>query len=71
MSPGLDSILTGSPFHKGTAKKGRMGIKTDEIIIRCDYTKVSATARDDLENVEDEDLIWWSWDGKIIGFSDL
>lgn len=67
MSPGLDSILTGSPCREGGTKKGRACTKTDEIIIRCDYAQDS---RDDSGNAEGDDLIWWSWDGKIAGFSD-
>lgn len=70
MSPGLDSVLAGSPCNE-RAKKGRVGIKTDEIIIRCDCARDSAVARDTPENVEGDELIWWSWDGKIVGFSDL
>jgi hypothetical protein len=71
MSPGLDSILAGSPCGERTIKKGRTAINTDEIIISCDYAKVSAAAGDDQESVEGDDLIWWSWDGKIVGLSDL
>lgn len=69
MSPGLDSVLTGLRSHKGITKKERAGVKTDEIVIHCDYPKVSVDT-EGLENVEDGDLIWWSWDGKIVGFGD-
>lgn len=71
MSPGLDSILAGTPCHEGMTKKGHVGIKTDEITIRCDFAKDSAAAMDESGNSEDDDLIWWSWDGKIVGFKDL
>jgi hypothetical protein len=70
MSPGLDSVLAGLRSHEGTTKKERAGVKADEIVICCDYPKVSVVTEDDLENVEDGDLIWWSWDGKIAGFGD-
>lgn len=71
MSPGLDSILVRSPCHERAATKGPVGIKTDEIIIRCDHSQVSTAGRDGSEKVEGDDMIWWSWDGKIAGFSDL
>lgn len=73
MSSGLDSVLHGLRLggHEETAKKGCAGVKTDEIIIRCGYAKVSAATSDNPENVEADDLIWWSWDGKIVGFGDL
>lgn len=71
MSPGLDSVLDRLRVHEGTEKKGRAGVKTDEIVIRCDYAKVSAAESDTLESAEADDLIWWSWDGKIVGFGDL
>ena len=71
MSPGLDSVLDGPRDHEGVAKKGRTGIKTEEVVIRCDYTKVPAATSDNTEDVEADDLIWWSWDGKIVGFGDL
>ena len=68
MSPGLDSVLTGLRGHEAMEKKGRVGIRTDEVLIRCDYAKVPAAESDKLESIEADDLIWWSWDGKIIGF---
>jgi len=71
MTPELDSVLYGLRSHKEVAKKGRAGIKTDEVIIRCDYAKVSEATSDGVESVEVDDLIWWSWDGKIVGFGDL
>ena len=71
MSPGLDSILAGTPCHEGMVKKGRVGIRTDEIVIRCGHANVSTATVDDLEHIEGDDLIWWSWDGKIVGLSDL
>lgn len=71
ISPELDTILGGLRGHEGAVKKGRSGVKTDEVVVRCDYTKVSAAASDNVESTEVDDLIWWSWDGKIVGFGDL
>lgn len=73
MSPVLDSVLPTSQCDGKTFKKGRAGAKTDEIVICCDYTKVSAVTRGGPNNPEADadDLIWWSWDGKIVGFGDL
>jgi len=71
MSPGLDSVLGGLQDHEGIAKKGRADIKADEVVIRCDYAKASEVVNDNVESVEADDLIWWSWDEKIVGFRDL
>jgi hypothetical protein len=73
MSPMLDSALPALRCDGETFKKGRAGTKTDEIIIRCDYTKASAVTREGPNNAgaDADDLIWWSWDGKIVGFGDL
>ena len=71
MSPGLDSVLDGLRGREEMERKGRAGVKTDEIVIRCDYAKVPADECDKLESTEADDLIWWSWDGKIIGFGGL
>lgn len=71
MSPGLDSILDGLRDHDGIIKNGRAGIKADEVVIRCDYAKASEVVNDNVESAEIDDLIWWSWDEKIVGFRDL
>ncbi|KAF9651038.1 hypothetical protein BDM02DRAFT_3111357 [Thelephora ganbajun] len=71
MSPALDSVLDRLQGHEEAAKKGRADIKTDEVVIRCNYAKVAVSTSDNPESVEADDLIWWSWDGKIVGFGDL
>ena len=73
MLPELDSLLDGLRSHEGVAKKDRAGVKTDVVVIRCGHSKVSAATGDNMEGVgaDADDLIWWSWDGKIIGFVDL
>jgi hypothetical protein len=73
MSPVLDSVLPASQCDGETFKKGRTGAKTDGIVICCDYTNVPAVTKEGPNNAEADvdDLIWWSWDGKIIGFGDL
>ena len=71
MSPGLDSVLHGLQGHEEIAKKGRTVIKADEVVIRCDYVKTSEVVNDSVESIEADDLIWWSWDEKIVGFRDL
>ena len=71
MSPGLDSVLDGRQGQEGVAKKGSVGANTDEVVIRCDYAKVSEATSDNAGGTEADDLIWWSWDGKIVGFGEL
>lgn len=70
MSPGLDLVLGGVRGHEEVAMKGRTSVKTDGVIIRCDYAKVSEVMSDNPGSVEADDLIWWSWEGKIVGFGD-
>jgi hypothetical protein len=70
MSPGLDSVLGGLRDHEGMARKRRT-INTDEVVIRCDYADILEAAKDNVENLEADELIWWSWDEKILGFGDL
>jgi len=71
MSPGLDSVLDGLQNQERAEKKRRAGVKTDEVIIRCDYTKFQVAENDKPDSLEADELIWWSWDGKIVGFGDL
>lgn len=71
MSPGLNSVLEGLRNQEETGKKKRAGVKTDEIVIRCDYVKFQVAESDKLGSLEADELIWWSWDGKIVGFGDL
>lgn len=71
MSSDLDSVLDGLRGQERVVKKSRVVVKTDEVVVRCNYTNVSATAGDNVESVEADELIWWSWDGKIVGFGDL
>jgi len=71
MSPGLDSVIGGLRDHEGIEKKARVGVNTDEIVIRCDYAIFPGAESCERESAEADDLIWWSWDGKIVGFGDL
>jgi hypothetical protein len=44
----------------------RMGIQKSP----CAVASSEREKRSSAEGEEDDDLIWWSWDGKLLGFSD-
>lgn len=53
-------------------KPQRFGVKTEGVWISC--AGGSREAREDLsQNAserEEDEMIWWAWDGKIVGFND-
>ena len=70
-----------SSFGRSKGSLGA-GVKTLGIKVKCrsslgdevleNFDEVEEDVESEEENEEDEDneLIWWSWDGKLIGFSD-
>lgn len=59
-----------------TGKKGlSKGVKTEGVWVGCRGSGVSDSVRigegAEGEEIEEEDeMIWWVWDGKIVGFAD-
>jgi hypothetical protein len=47
----------------------RAGKKVEGVLVECDRRQEQDG--DDCENDEDDEMIWWSWDGKIVGIGDL
>lgn len=60
----------------GKRKPLRGGVKTEGVWIGCresnglreHQTLISNTSGVDAD--EDDEMIWWAWDGKLVGFSD-
>jgi len=78
LTTSLDSVYDEFLDHSGLtvptvatkkSKPKRSGIKTEGVWVRC----AGALSTEEVipETVDEEDeMIWWSWDGKIVGFSD-
>ena len=56
------------PKNKGL----RLGVKTEGVWVTCrsGSTEDVGIDYDKVKLVEDDEMIWWEWDGKIVGFSD-
>lgn len=68
----VDDATTSVDQDKSTQSKKkplRIGVKTEGVWISCRAS--SSEAQDDANSVKEEDeLIWWQWNGKIAGFSE-
>ncbi len=59
-------------------RRGAAGVKTEGVLVSCCETSpdsdddgVSHPPNPMTEiNEEDDELIWWAWDGKLIGFAE-
>ena len=53
-------------------KMHRLGVKTEGVWIGC--TGTQRATYEDLSQpttvAEEDEMIWWQWDGKIVGFAD-
>ena len=67
--------------HQTSASKSKSKIKTECIRVRCHASNTDQRSKETLESAdsadnvstaqdEDDELIWWAWDGKIEGFSE-
>lgn len=77
----LETFLKDSVVHESeetlNQKKRvpRVGIKTEGVWVGCktrasEPTSTSQTKEDGESSSEEDEMIWWVWDGKIVGFSD-
>ena len=70
----LNDACTGNAAQPG--KKGpSRGVKTEGVWVGCRSSSVVEGVRldggGDGEEIDEEDeMIWWVWDGKIVGFAD-
>ncbi|OBZ66574.1 hypothetical protein A0H81_13374 [Grifola frondosa] len=70
----LDAFLAGG----STGKNAKRGIPTEGVWVGCKVNNVAgideAEGRrpdiDEREEIEEDEMIWWTWNGKIVGFSD-
>ena len=53
-------------------RSSRKAVKVDYVRVLCDDggTVITEQNNELSEQNPDDDLIWWSWDGKLEGFSD-
>lgn len=69
----VDSGLGGA--EKPTAgnakprRRGAVGIKMEGVLVSCQTGAEEGNATSALASEEDE-LIWWAWDGKLTGFTE-
>lgn len=74
----LDDFLEDSgmsPINE-RRKKRKKGSKSEGIWVRCKGVSADSEVEgypnegDEEDTDEDDESIWWTWDGKIVGFSD-
>jgi len=62
-----------------TRRRGVGGIKTEGVLVTCQNVPDNGTSRPAAtatvpatvtETREEDELIWWAWDGKLIGFAE-
>ncbi|KZT67010.1 hypothetical protein DAEQUDRAFT_729609 [Daedalea quercina L-15889] len=72
----LQSFLDDACSQDGTAQPKRKGmikgVKIEGVWVGCRSSDVGASMRlgGDAEEDEEDEMIWWVWNGKIVGFSD-
>ena len=55
------------------SKGGRLwgGVKTEGMRVRCTTLNEDVSEKNlQIEEDEDDEMIWWSWDGKLVGLGD-
>ncbi|KAH9916820.1 uncharacterized protein B0H18DRAFT_1037342 [Fomitopsis serialis] len=68
----LEGTLQSSSMMR-TKKKGlARGAKTEGVWVGCSSSNLAAGMQlgSDVDEDEADEMIWWVWDGKIVGFSD-
>ena len=58
-------MVTEAPGER--RKKRKKGARSEGVWIRCQNT---APVTDGAATDEEDDMIWWTWDGKLVGFLD-
>ena len=53
-------------------RRGAPGIKTEGVLVGCQAEADERNAASALprEASEEDELIWWAWDGKLTGFAE-
>jgi hypothetical protein len=70
----VDSGLGDAEDGKPRRRRGVAGVKTEGVLVGCQTgldDSISRPTNPVTEISEEEDeLIWWAWDGKLIGFAE-
>jgi len=73
----LGEFLADSRLRNGEKRtKKKKGGRVEGVWLRCRGSgsgvdeEFREDERDDGEEDEEDEMIWWSWDGKLVGFSD-
>ena len=70
----VDSGLGDAVDGKPRRRHGVAGVKTEGVLVCCqtnlDDDIISHPTNPVTEINEEDELIWWAWDGKLIGFAE-
>jgi hypothetical protein len=69
----VDSGLGDAEDGKPRRRHGVAGVKTEGVLVGCQTSLDDSISRptDPVTEISEEDeLIWWAWDGKLIGFAE-
>lgn len=69
----LDEFLEASGERpiKDDVKKKKNGRKVEGVWIRSQKGATEEMINDEYREIpEDDEMIWWTWDGKLVGFAD-
>ena len=70
----VDSGLGDAEDGKPRRRHGVAGVKTEGVLVGCqsspDDESISRSTNLVTEISEEDELIWWAWDGKLIGFAE-
>lgn len=77
MDTALDDFFEDSGMDTVTPserrKKRKKGARSEGVWIRCRNAAPISEVKDEADDAtldEEDEMIWWSWDGKLVGFSD-
>ena len=69
----VDSGLGDAEDGKPRRRHGVAGVKTEGVLVGCQTSlddSISHPTNPGTEISEEDELIWWAWDGKLIGFAE-
>jgi hypothetical protein len=70
----VDSGFGDAEDGKPRRRHGVAGVKTEGVIVGCQTSfgddTIPCPTNPVTEISEEDELIWWAWDGKLIGFAE-
>ena len=69
----VDSGLGDAEDGKPRRRHGVAGVKTEGVLVGCQISlddSISHPTNRMTEISEEDELIWWAWDGKLVGFAE-